>query len=142
MIVPLLSLVLSTAQAASAPLLPAPLPPQSLPRSGCAAYLWSVADRRLVAMASADPARLRIALSGKPADYDRQSQSGTGGFGFATSTRYATADAMVTLDMTVTTRADLTDGALVQQATLTIERAGADAIVIPVGGLVGCAPQR
>ncbi len=52
------------------------LPQQSLPGKGCAAYLWSVADRRFVAMASAEPAFLRILLDGTTVDLPRASASG------------------------------------------------------------------
>lgn len=48
---------------------------------------------------------------------------------------------MATLDLTFATRADLTDGGGVPEATLTIARDGADVMVLPVAGMIGCAPR-
>ncbi|WP_254604864.1 hypothetical protein [Sphingomonas bacterium] len=111
---------------------------QQLPATGCAAYLWSAADRRLVAMASADPATLRVTIDGKPIDLPRTAQRGDGGFGLAASTDYRSGDLAATLDLTVATRGDLKDGATVPQATLRIEQAGRDVLIAPLGGLIGC----
>jgi hypothetical protein len=112
---------------------------QALPARGCAAYLWNVAGtRQLVAMAGADPAQLRIAIDGATKDYARTSQSGAGGFGFAAITEYRGGDVTATLDMTITTRGDIAQGATVIPASLRIDRPGHDTIVLPVGGLIGC----
>jgi hypothetical protein len=120
---------------------PGTLPPQALPARGCAAYLWSVAEpHRLVALAGADPARLRLALGGTATDLPRTEADGAAAFGLAATTRYRAGDVSATLELTTRTTPDLTGGALVPAATLTVERAGADAVVMPVGGLVGCAP--
>jgi hypothetical protein len=129
-------------QAAPAPSLPDALPRQALPASGCAAFLWSRDDRRLVAMAIADPAGLRLSFGGKPADYPRTTQVGVGGFGFAGTTGYRLGATTATLDLTIAARGDLADGAAVPEATLTIARDGADTLVLPVAGLIGCAPKR
>lgn len=116
------------------------LPPQSLPAEGCAAYLFTAGKTRtLVAVASATPALLRIALDGNAADYARGVQVGTAGFGFAASTEYRAHDIVVTLDFTVQTRKDLSQGAVVDSGTLRIDRTGKDSIVLPVAGLIGCA---
>ena len=116
------------------------LPRQSLPTQGCAAYLFSGGKTRaLVAVASAEPATLRIALDGMAADYGRGSQTGTAGFGFASTTEYRAGDVTATLDFTVQSRRDLSQGAIVHSGTLRIDRPGRDTIVIPVGGLIGCA---
>lgn len=112
---------------------------QALPSKGCAAYLWTVAGTRsLVAMASAEPAQLRIALDGVTKDYARTTQSGPGGFGFAGVTEYRGGDLTATLDMTITTRGDIAQGASVMPATLRIDRPGRDTVVVAVGGLIGC----
>lgn len=112
---------------------------QAMPAKGCAAYLWTVAGTpQMVAMAGADPAQLRIAVDGVAKDYARSSQSGAGGFGFAGVTEYRGGDVTATVDMTITTRGDMTQGATVAPATLRIERPGHDIVVIPVGGLIGC----
>jgi hypothetical protein len=112
---------------------------QKLPVRGCAAYLWNVdSNRQLVAMASADPAQLRIAIDGKTTDFAQASQSIPIGFGFAADTVYRGGDVTATLDLTIATRADITAGATVTAATLRIDRPGRDTIVVPVGGLIGC----
>jgi hypothetical protein len=123
--------------------MPDTLPRQALPARGCAAYLWSSGDApRLVAMAVGDPASLRLSLGGKPADYARTGQSGVGGFGFAGSSVYQAGDTTATLAMTILARPDLADGATVPDGTLTIARSGTDTLVLPVAGLIGCAPSR
>ncbi|KQU55968.1 hypothetical protein ASG67_07735 [Sphingomonas sp. Leaf339] len=151
MIASMLALLLSVAGQAGAsqaaapqavPPVPGELGRQPLPAQGCAAYLWNVSDRKLVAMAGADPALVRLVLGGKAIDLARASESGLGGFGFAARTAYRNSDVAVTLDMTVQTQAELTDGGAVPQGTLTVERGGTDAVVIPVAGLIGCAPAR
>lgn len=114
---------------------------QALPAAGCAAFLWSSAgDRTLVAMATANPAHIRLAIDGAaPADLQWTSGEGSASFGFAGRGTYKAGDTSATLDMTVTARADLTAGAVVPQGVLTVERPGRDTLVLPVAGLVGCA---
>lgn len=138
MIAPLLLLQAAT----TAVPLPDALPRQELPARGCAAFLWSREDRQLIAMATADPAGLRVSIGGKVQDLARVAQAGIGGFGFAGTTRYAAGTTSATLDLTIAARADLTQGAAVPDATLTIAREGVDTLVLPVAGLIGCAPQR
>jgi hypothetical protein len=149
MIALLLSMLVQAAQVtplqaapAPAPLtvpIPGTLPKQALPVKGCAVYLWSAEDRRLVAMAGADPATLRLVLDGKVVDIARAEQVGGAGFGFADSTTYRRDDIIATLAIQVATRSDLVDGAIVPTATLSLARGGGDALVVPVGGLIGCA---
>ncbi len=151
----IVSLVMFAAQAAApqpAPAAPQPAPAaipsdiplaaigrQAMPARGCAAFLWTVnGARTLVAMAGADPAQIRLAIDGKPGDYARSTQSGPGGFGFAGLTEYRGGDVTATLDMTIVTRGDLSAGATVPEATLRIDRAGRDSVVVPVAGLIGC----
>ena len=114
-----------------------PLGKQELPREGCAAYLWSLSEpRQLIAMA--EPGRLRIQLDGKPLDLARTAAEGAAGLGLATSTRYEGGGLAATLELKVEERPDLAKGALAKDATLTVQRAGQDAVVTPVGGMVGC----
>ena len=135
------TLFLAMVQAAAARVPPTlgPIGQQSLPARGCAAYLWSTRDRQLVAMAVADPARIRLSVNGQAIDLARVGEGGTGPLGFDASARYASADLAVSLDMTVVPRENLTAGAQVQEGTLTVQRPGQDALVEPVGGLIGCA---
>lgn len=112
---------------------------QKLPAKGCAAYLWSMdAARQLVAMATADPAQIRLAIDGKTTDYAMATQSAAIGFGFGGVTVYRGGDVTATLDMAVAVRADISAGATVTSATLRIDRPGRDTVVMPVGGLIGC----
>ena len=118
----------------------APLPAQSLPTTGCAAYLFAPGDKPVfLALAGADPAQLRVSLDGKVIDLPRIAQSGAGSFGFAGTADYAAGAVKAVLDMKIVTRADLKDGAAVSDATLRIDRDGADSVVVPVAGIVACA---
>jgi hypothetical protein len=133
-------LLLAQAMPATEGLPIAPLPPQNLPAAGCAAYLFAPGNRPVfLALAGADPAQLRVSLGGTVTDLARTAQSGAGSFGFAGSTEYAAGGVTAVLDMTIATRADLKDGAAVSDATLRIDRAGADSVVVPVAGIVACA---
>ena len=96
-------LLLAAAQAASVPSLGA-IGRQALPAKGCAAYLWSAADRQLVAMAVADPATIRLSVDGETSDYARRSGDGLVALGFGQTTTYAGGDVVATLTMTVTSR--------------------------------------
>lgn len=119
------------------------LPQQKLPTSGCAAYLWSKGTTHaLVAMASADPAQLRLSIEGTIADYPRTAQQGLGGYGFASTTTYQAGDVTVILDMTIQSQSDMTQGAEVSAGTLTLERRDKDVVILPVGGLLGCAAAK
>jgi len=116
---------------------------QSLPAKGCAAYLFSTgATRALVAMAGAEGGTLRIALDGQARDYARTGQGDATDLGFASQTRYAAGDTAATLTMTITRRADLAQGAIVSDATLLVERAGKDGVIMPLAGMIGCAGQN
>jgi len=120
--------------------LPGALPRQALPAAGCAAFLWSAgADRRLVAVAGAAAGTLRVSLDGKPVDLARVGPAGPDAFGLGGAAEYRAGTDAARLDLEVATRADLTGGGLVPAGTLTLERAGADAVVLPVAGLIGCA---
>ena len=118
------------------------LPQQPLPPKGCAAYLFTTGETRvLAAMVTADPGSLRIALDGAVADYPRvdgvQGRGTT--LGFTPDARFAAGDVSATLDLRVEQRATLGQGAAVPSATLRVDRAGRDTIVVPLAGLVGCA---
>ncbi|WP_375420322.1 hypothetical protein [uncultured Sphingomonas sp.] len=135
--------LLLAAQAASAA--PAPvlslgaIGQQKMPDKGCAAFVWSIADRKLVAMATADPAQIRLSIDGRTIDLARVAEQGEGGLGFGASTDYAGGDVTVNFEMKIVARRDLTKGAQVTDAVLRVERRGGDALVVPVAGLIGCA---
>lgn len=115
------------------------LPRQALPAKGCAAYLFTTGQTKaLAAMATADPATLRLVLEGKTIDLSHAGAVTGGTFGFAPQTDYRDQTVSASLAMTVARRDDLREGAIVSQATLTIERQGADAVVVPLAGLIGC----
>lgn len=115
---------------------------QQLPAKGCAAYLWSAADRQLVAMATADPATIRIAIGGKTIDLARNAGTGTGVgqgvLGFAAAAEYRRDDLTARLTMDVVQQDGLTAGAKVPTGSLQVDRPGQDGIVVPVAGLIGC----
>ena len=115
------------------------IPKQQLPATGCAAFLWSSGEKRiLVAMAVADPSMIRLSIDGAVTDYPRTDQSGQGGYGFAGVTKYTLGDVTATLDLSIAARADMVQGAAVPDATLRIDRPGHDTIIMPVAGLIGC----
>lgn len=141
--------LLALLQAATAPVAPASidglplgaLPQQALPAKGCAAYLFTTGGTRvLAAMVTAEPGSLRVALDGRIADYPRADNADgrAAMLGFTPDARYAAGDVSATLDMRVEPRATLGQGAAVPGATLRIDRAGRDTIVVPMAGLVGC----
>lgn len=136
MLLSILALAQATLTVSAPPVLGA-LPKQALPERGCAAYLWAVQDQRFVAMV--EPGRLRIMLDGKPTDMPVAEAGGGGALGLASTTRYAGAGVAATLDMTITQRESLQDGAIVSDASIRLTRGNQDEIVVPVGGLVGCA---
>lgn len=116
------------------------IPTQALPKTGCAAFLWTATgSRTLIAMAGADPAQLRLSVGGTLTDLPRTEQHDPGGFGFAGVTQYQVGEVTAILTMSIVTRGDLKDGASVPEATLRIDRTGQDSVVVPVAGLIGCA---
>lgn len=125
--------------AAGVPSLLGPIGRQALPAKGCAAYLWSTADRQLVAMASADPATLRVSIGGRTVDLARTGVSGATALGLAAITDYRGEGLTARLTMEVVQQEGLTAGARVPGGSLQIDRPGADGVVVPVAGLIGCA---
>lgn len=122
-----------------------PIGRQQLPARGCAAYLWQIGGGggapTLVAMASADPAVLRLSIDGAPpADLPRVAQRGEGLLGLPAHADFRLAGVTASLTMTPVARADLRDGASIPQATLQIRHDGGDELVVPLAGLVGCRP--
>ena len=116
------------------------IPKQDLPAKGCAAYLWTRGpSQALVAMAVADPATIRLAIDGKVQDFALSAQNGEGGYGFSHTTEYKGGDVTATLEMTIAGETNLANGARIGDATLRIERPGRDTVVVPAGGLIGCA---
>jgi hypothetical protein len=111
---------------------------QKMPAKGCAAFVWSIADRKLVAMATAEPAQLRLSIEGKTVDVAQVATRGEGGLGFSGSTDYAGGDVIATLDMKIVVKRELAKGAQVSDAVLRVERRGGDALIVPVAGLIGC----
>lgn len=116
-----------------------PIGRQALPARGCAAYLWSIADRQLVGMASVDPATLRVSIGGRTLDLARTAVSGATALGFAATTDYRGEGVTARLTMEVVQQEGLTAGARVPGGALQIDRPGADGVVVPVAGLIGCA---
>lgn len=115
------------------------LPRQDLPPGKCAAFLWTRSpSHALVAMLSADPALIRYAPGGVVTDLARTGAGGDAKFGVPSQASFAGADATVSADLTFEDRADIQDGAAIPAGTLSIGKAGADIVVVPVAGLIGC----
>lgn len=141
--------MLAAAQAAAAPSTPASgidglpigaLPQQALPARGCAAYLFSTGTTRvLAAMATADPATLRLVIDGRTVDLPRTGATGAATLGLNAEGVYRGGDVVATVQMTIELRQNLTAGAAVPSATLRLDREGRDSVVMPLAGLVGCA---
>ena len=116
------------------------LPQQALPARGCAAYLFSTGTTRvLAAMATADPATLRLVIDGRTVDLPRTGAVGTALLGLNAESVYRGGDMVATVQMTIELRQNLTAGAAVPSATLRLDRQGRDSVVMPLAGLVGCA---
>ena len=116
------------------------LSPQTLPKQGCAAYLFSTGQTRtLAAVATMEPASLRIALDNAVVDLPRVEASGTQPLNIPSQLRYAAGEISATLDLTVEQRPNLNAGAAVPRAALRVDRTGKDTIVMPLAGLIGCA---
>lgn len=116
------------------------LPPQRLPAKGCAAFLWTrTPSMALVAMASTDPAALRVTIGGKVTDLPISAQNGIGGLGFSQITEYQSRGATATLQINVKTDASAPKSGSIADATLRIDRPGQASVVIPVAGAIGCA---
>lgn len=119
------------------------LPPQALPASGCAAYLFTTgATRAFAAMVSTAPGALTLAPNGAPTALAQTAASGSTGRGFPANATFASGGVSATLALTVIDRADITDGAAVPDATLTLDRAGQDSVVVPLAGLVACQARQ
>lgn len=116
------------------------LPPQRLPAKGCAAFLWTrTPSMALVAMASTDPASLRLTIDAKVTDLPISAQNGIGGLGYSQITEYRARGTTATLQIVVKTDAGTPKSGSISDATLRIDRAGQASVVIPVAGAIGCA---
>jgi hypothetical protein len=116
------------------------LPPQRLPAKGCAAFLWTrTPSMALVAMATTDPASLRLTIDGTVADLPISAQNGIGGLGYSQITEYRGKGTTATLQIVVKTDASTPKSGSISDATLRIDRAGKPSVVIPVAGAIGCA---
>ena len=116
------------------------LPPQQLPAKGCAAFLWTrTPSMALVAMATTNPASLRLAIDGKVADLPISAQNGIGGLGYSQIIEYRGKGTTATLQIVVKTDASTPKSGSISDATLRLDRAGRASVVIPVAGAIGCA---
>lgn len=116
------------------------LPPQRLPAKGCAAFLWTrTPSMALVAMATTEPASLRLTIDGNVTDLPISAQNGIGGLGYSQITEYKGRGATATLQINVKTDASAPKSGSIADATLRIDRAGQPSVMIPVAGAIGCA---
>lgn len=115
------------------------LPKQDLAAGQCAAFLWTrTPARALVAMVSANPALFRYAPGGVVTDLARTTAAGDTKFGLTPVAHYVAGDTQIDIDLTIEERGDLKDGAAVPAGTISIARAGADTVIVPVAGIIGC----
>ncbi len=137
------ALFLTQAAAAISPPVLGAIGQQALPPKGCAAFLWrNGPDPELIAMAVGEPGRLRLSVAGRAVDLPRTASRGDAALGIPAGGDFSGDGMAATLDLEVTQQADLTDGARVPAGTLTVRRAGGDAAIIPVAGLIGCSTDR
>lgn len=115
------------------------IPRQDLAQGKCAAFLWTQSpSHALVAMISSDPAFIRYAPGGVVTDLARTAMSGDGKYGITTQGSYAGGDSRIDIDLVMEDRPDIKDGTAIPSGTLSIGTAGADTVVVPVVGLIGC----
>ena len=115
------------------------LPKQDLGSGQCAAFLWTrTPARALVAMISANPALFRYAPAGVVTDLARTTMVGDAKFGLSPQASYASSDTSIAVDLTIEERGDLKDGAAVPAGTISITQSGADTLIVPVAGIIGC----
>lgn len=93
----------------------------------------------LVAMATTDPASLRLMVDGKVVDLPISAQNGIGGLGYSQITEYKGAGTTATLQVVVKSDAGTPKSGSISDATLRIDHAGRASVVIPVAGAIGCA---
>jgi hypothetical protein len=116
------------------------LSPQRLSAKGCAAFLWTrTPSMALVAVATTDPAALRLTIDGKVADLPISAQNGIGGLGYSQITEFKGGGATATLQIVVKTDASTPKNGSISDATLRIDRKGQASVVIPVAGAIDCA---
>ncbi len=125
----LLAFLAQAALAQSAAALPlGELPQQKLVPGQCVIFLWTRSEPpRRIAMADETARTLRIVYAGKPLDL-----AATGPFS------YANAQVDIRLDLDIQERDGMTDGAIINQGALRLDRAGKDSLVVPVGGIRAC----
>ncbi len=93
----------------------------------------------MVPKASEHSGTLRVSVAGKNNHLARCAVSGTAPLGFAASTEDRGEGMSAGLTMALVQQEGLTAGARVPSGALQIDRPGADGVVVPVAGLIGCA---
>lgn len=106
----------------------AELPQQTLEPGRCVTFLWTRTEPpRRVAMADETARTLRIVQGGKPVDLPATGEASYGGAALS-----------ITLDLDISQRGGVTDGAIIEQGAMRVEAAGRDSVVVPVGGIRAC----
>ena len=104
------------------------LPQQTLQPGRCVMVLWTRTEPpRRVAMADETARTLRIVQAGKPVDLAATGEASYAGGGLT-----------ITLDLDMSQRGGVTDGAIIEQGAMRVEAAGRDSVVVPVGGIRAC----
>jgi hypothetical protein len=104
------------------------LPPQKLAPGRCVTFLWTRTEPPMrIAMADEAARTLRVSHAGKPADLAATGPSS-----------YASERIGIVLDLDITEREGMTEGAIISQGALRVDEPGRDSVVVPVGGIRAC----
>lgn len=115
------------------------LPPQTLAPGQCALFLWERApSARRLAMLSASPPFARVMTAEGLRDLAQTSGAGEPRFGLTPEASYADVDLSLSVTLRFEDTQGLVGGALARDGALSIGRPGADVLVIPVAGILGC----
>jgi hypothetical protein len=89
-------------------------------------------------MLSASPPFARIATPAGARDLPQTAGAGEPRFGLTPEARYADSELALRVELRFEEAQGLVGGALARDGALSVETSGADAIVIPVAGILGC----
>lgn len=124
-----LSLLAGPAGAATGPL--EPLPPQKLPRAGCAMFVWARPETAGPVLMVTD-GMARVRLGGRAGELRRVPGPSHG------PQRFEGAGLTLLLDLDAGAARPVTDGAVAPEGLLTITDARGEETVAPVAAVAGC----
>lgn len=105
------------------------LPQQRLDVGQCLTFLWTRTEPTVrIAMIDEKAGTIRLMRNGQLADAPRIAPG-----------RYQLDALTVRLDLDLEQPGGLTDGSIIRQGSISLDQPGAESVVIPVGGIRGCA---